>query len=386
MLRRSSGSPARRRKRAGGSIDVVGRYEHAVLAVAQQVACCADAVGEDERQAAGGRFVHDHAPGLVAREEREDVCGRVRLDDRLPGQRRERRAHAELAGEPFQARALGTFADDEDGEVGARRGVHERVDALLRREAGDGEHGHVVMGQAEALAKLRAATLEPVGPARRSARRRRCSRRPGSVRAPRRAPASNRAASEPVTSTLAAPLTMERDDRLLHAPPPAGLRARRRGSRRGGGTARCLARHHPIAACDANVLQPETTTQSGSRLAERAPDPERDRIVVAEDVTEARHRHAVQEHRMVLRLDGPRPAGDCSRGIDHGQVDVRVSGDAVEERRAVRRRLGRDERDARHRTPSFQPALRTFSRQRSGAPGLRRSRPPRRTWLASCSV
>ncbi len=26
----------------------------------------------------------------------------------------------------------------------------------------------------------------------------------------------------------------------------------------------CLARHHPIAACEANVLQPETTTQAGS--------------------------------------------------------------------------------------------------------------------------
>ena len=68
-------------KRAGGRIDVAGRNEDAVLAVAEQVVCRADAVGEDERQAAGGGFVHDDAPGLVSREEREDVAGNVRLDD-----------------------------------------------------------------------------------------------------------------------------------------------------------------------------------------------------------------------------------------------------------------------------------------------------------------
>ncbi len=62
------------------------------------------------------------------------------------------------------------------------------------------------------------------------------------------------------------------------------------------------------------------------------------------------------------------------RGIDGRQLDVGQRGDPIEQRRAIRRRLGRDERDS-HRSPNFHAALRTFSRQRRGAPRLRRSFP-----------
>ena len=71
-----------RGERVGSRLDVAGRDEQAVLAVAEQVACGADAVGEDERQPARGGLVHDDAPGLVRREEREDVAGNVRLERR----------------------------------------------------------------------------------------------------------------------------------------------------------------------------------------------------------------------------------------------------------------------------------------------------------------
>ena len=55
------------------------------------------------------------------------------------------------------------------------------------------------------------------------------------------------------------------------------------------------------------------------------------------------------------------------RGIDGGQLDVGERGDPIEQRRAIRRRLGGDEGDS-HLRPAFQASLRTFSRQRSGAP------------------
>ena len=57
----------------------------------------ADAVREDERQAARGGLVHDDRPGLALREEREDVRGDVQLDDPLPlDVTREHEAHAEI--------------------------------------------------------------------------------------------------------------------------------------------------------------------------------------------------------------------------------------------------------------------------------------------------
>ncbi len=52
-------------QRVRGRIDVVRGHEHAVLAVAQQVARSADALRKDERQAARGGLVHDDSPRLV---------------------------------------------------------------------------------------------------------------------------------------------------------------------------------------------------------------------------------------------------------------------------------------------------------------------------------
>ena len=58
----------------------------------------------------------------------------------------------------------------------------------------------------------------------------------------------------------------------------------------------------------------------------------------------------------MVDVDRPLARSDRLRRVDHRQLDLRVRGDAVEERRPVRRRLGRDERDP-HRRPSFQAEL-----------------------------
>ena len=121
------------------------------------------------------------------------------------------------------------------------------------------------------------------------------------------------------------------------------------------------------------------------RVDERAEDRQRDRVVVAEHLARARNIHAAEEDRRMVDLDLPAAGGDRLGRVDHRQVDLGKRRNPVEQRRAVRRRLGRDERDP-HRFPSFHASLRTVSRQRSGAPRLRRSFPPRRTWLASWSV
>ena len=147
------------------------------------------------------------------------------------------------------------------------------------------------------------------------------------------------------------------------------------------------ARHQATAAWAAKVLQPETTTRRVAGTVERAEDPRRDRVVVPErGGRSAGHVAPLEEDGLVRRLDVPVAPGDRARRVDRRSARSGQRRDAVEERRPVRCRLGRDEGDPGHRRPSFQAALRTFSRQRNGGPGLRWSRPRRRTWLASWIV
>ena len=78
-----------------------------------------------------------------------------------------------------------------------------------------------------------------------------------------------------------------------------------------------------------------------------------------------------QEDGSVLRLDAPRPIGDGAGGVDHRQVDLRAGRDAIEKRRPVRRRLGKDRRDADRSAlavrESAQPALGFAARRRGVA-------------------
>ena len=167
--------------------------------------------------------------------------------------------------------------------------MDEDVETLLRREPGNREHDHVVRLRAELLPELVPRGSRAGRPARRTPRRRSCSR----TRAPSRdgAPRATieRRASVPVTRTPEAP----RRRAARRRPSPAAASpdaAPRRGSRRRRTYGTPRTRLHTIAACAANVLQPETTTTSGPRARERARDARRDRIVVVKDCSRARAR------------------------------------------------------------------------------------------------
>ena len=128
-------------------------------------------------------------------------------------------------------------------------------------------------------------------------------------------------ASEPTTSTLAAPFTSGGTTVSLTRPPPAGLRARVvaldeehvRNAARTAPAERRLRGERAPAGDDDDV---------GPARAERTEDPGRDRVVVAEDAARRREADAVQEDRTVPELDRPRAAGDGPRRVDHGQVDL----------------------------------------------------------------
>ena len=98
----------------------------------------------------------------------------------------------------------------------------------------------------------------------------------------RRARASTRARACPTTSTSRGVAHDVAGRPPLDRAPPARRGRRARCSRRGARTGRGAARHHATAACDANVLQPETTTTSGRACPSAREDAERDRVVVAE--------------------------------------------------------------------------------------------------------
>ena len=64
-------------------------------------------------------------------------------------------------------------------------------------------------------------------------------------------------------------------------------------------------RHQKSAACEANVLQPETTTTSGRAFRSASKIAGRDRIVVAEPPASRRARDTAQEDRRMVGLDLP---------------------------------------------------------------------------------
>ena len=103
----------------------VGRNEEAVLAVAQQIVRRSDTVGEHERQPGRGGFVDDHAPRLLARQQREDVGVDIALRELLL---------AETAGD----------RDELDACASAR--VGKDVEALLGHVAAHRQHIGADMG------------------------------------------------------------------------------------------------------------------------------------------------------------------------------------------------------------------------------------------------
>jgi hypothetical protein len=62
-------------------------------------------------------------------------------------------------------------------------------------------------------------------------------------------------------------------------------------------------------------------------------------VVVTEQPARAGEPQPVQEDVAMFQLDGPGALSDRARCVDHGEVDLGSSGNAVEERRAIRRRL-----------------------------------------------
>ena len=88
-------------------IHVTSTHENAVLAIAKEIVSCSDAIREDERESARRRLVDDDRPRLSLGQEREDVGGRIELDDLLPIRvPSEHHAYIELLREPFEPCAL----------------------------------------------------------------------------------------------------------------------------------------------------------------------------------------------------------------------------------------------------------------------------------------
>ena len=228
MRRRSVGIDASRRSAPSAAPYVAARHEHAVLAVAQQVARSADAVREHERQAARRGLVHDDAPRLVRargarRRRRRTYASATRSSGSSPVNDRGRRAGRVLE----RARARAPRRRPARGRPPRRDRAQQHVEALLRRTS---------------RATLRTTTSSSASPsaARSSARRAaelvgalaeardvdRVREDAYALRRRRRARRRTRGRASPTTSTDAAPRTIGRHDRRLDLPPPAGLRPR----------------------------------------------------------------------------------------------------------------------------------------------------------------
>ena len=138
---------------------------------AQEVPRRTDAVGEDEREPEGRSLVHDDAPRLAVGEQREDVCSRKALEQRLSLQEsRERDVEPQLCRPPFERRAQLAVADEEQMERlrGERACARDRLERLVRApyaessrpDLGDDDR---VVGDSEPLPDLVAARAKPVG-------------------------------------------------------------------------------------------------------------------------------------------------------------------------------------------------------------------------------
>ena len=203
-------------------------------------------------------------PRLVTGEEREDVGDR-RTARRCAGDvRQEHEADAQLRGERVQPPPLAPRAREDENQpwVGRSRDrPHERVRRLLGREPRDGQDGDVLRRQARIGPQVVAVRAEPVGLRAELGGVDGVSeqRDPLGEDAPR---SIDSRASLPTTSTSAAPRTIGGTTTAFTARRQPGLGSRSFDStRRTYGT--WCSRHQAVAACEANVLHPETTTTSG---------------------------------------------------------------------------------------------------------------------------
>ncbi len=164
---RIAGELAQRPRRR---VDVTGRDERPVLAVAEEVVRRADPIGEDEREPARRGLVHHDRPRLALREEGEDVRRDVQLHDASPVDvSEERQPDPELARELHELLPLRAVAGEDEHQVRlvrSRDRAHEHVEPLLGPEARDAEDGDVGCMCAELAAQRLASTLEPLGPHR----------------------------------------------------------------------------------------------------------------------------------------------------------------------------------------------------------------------------
>ena len=88
-------------------------------------------------------------------------------------------------------------------------------------------------------------------------------------------------------------------------------------------------------------------------------DADGDRVVVSEHPSGAGNAHAAQKPMGMMQRHAPRSAGNRFRRVEHEQIDLVARRDAIEERRPVRRRLGRHDRDTRHASTERRAARRT---------------------------
>ncbi len=225
-----------------------------------------------------------------------------------------------------EARALGALAGDDEHEprvVRGRDGADEHVEPLLRREPRDGEHDDVLGLRAERATQLRPAAGEPIGLLAevldvdvfaKTRTRSGCAPR-AIIESRASVPVTRSPAARSTIGGTTVPFTVRRH-------PARGPSSWLSTTSRYGTS---LIPHQVIAACAANVLQPETTTTSGCASVKRADDSRRHRVVVVQDALRSGKPEAAQEDGAVLRLDAPRPAGDGAGGVDHRQVDLRAA-------------------------------------------------------------
>ena len=159
----------------------------------------------------------------------------------------------------------------------------------------------------------------------------------------RRASTDSRAAV-PTTSTLAALRTIlgttnpsRRDATSARAEVVALHEQDIRDPVRARPRDRCLRRERAPAGDHDDV---------GIAARQRPSDSRRYRVVVAKHAVDARKAPSPQELRPMLGLYRPRSIRDGLGRIDHGEIDFRPRRDTIEERRAVRRRLRGDHRNA----------------------------------------
>ncbi len=204
MIAREASPAARRRSGSAASARIASPAATGSFAgtsapftpVLEEVVRGADPVGDDEREPAGSRLVDDDAPGLVPREEREDVRDREPLGDPLPWDvREEREPHAETLR---QGRS-GSRSAPEPARTRTRRGSPAAATARTSVSSPFSGARRAIESTATSSgaetglgAELVSAGAEPVRLGGERRRRRSCRQRARSAPGRRRARASTR--------------------------------------------------------------------------------------------------------------------------------------------------------------------------------------------------